>query len=90
MITKYRTTNYGLAGSTPIEKLEFERETESFVFNSKGRRTAKVSSWDRLHDSWEVAKDWLVHNAEIAVNNAEKTFEIKKALLVKANGLKED
>jgi hypothetical protein len=83
---KYRTKSY----SDMIESIEVERETKDSVWVN-GRRNAKITSYDRYHESFEMARQWLIerhegdisaarakiHRAESALGSIRKMVEIK-------------
>lgn len=65
MIVKYLATRWD---SKPTRR-EFERQTDRCLFDAKGRRTNKVSSYERYFDTEEEAQ------AYIDANNAARKSE---------------
>jgi len=71
MIIKWETGGYG---RDLIRRIECTRETEKSVWHiryGKETRRDKVSSYERVHDSWEEAKAFLVEKT----TQSESTLE---------------
>lgn len=92
---KYKTGGFGES----ILPVEICRESDSSIWvmrtirRTKGdiqeeRRYAKVSSYERYHDSWEDAHKFLIAQAEGAVRNARLTLEIVNGRLGNIKGMK--
>ena len=66
---KYKTGGYG----NEIEEIEIVRETAHFIFITitdwQGRKTvektSKSSTYERYHDTWKQARDYLYAQAEL-------------------------
>ena len=92
-LVKFRTT--GTAGS--IDPVELLRETAAFVYvanksNIAGakaeRREAKVSSYDRYHDTWAAAHRYLLAKAEGEVRAARTELARVSGYLGNIKGMK--
>ena len=68
---KFRTE--GIAWSK-IKPVEIESETTNFVIIN-GRRSAKMSSYHCFFDTWQEAHDYLMLEAENALNTARRRLE---------------
>lgn len=87
-VIKYRTRTY----SSAIEEVEIVRETESSVFIARNsgpeRRNAKVTTYDRYHDTWADAHAYLMVRAEFAVKHARQQLESANGNLGNIKGMK--
>jgi uncharacterized protein YqjF (DUF2071 family) len=90
-IIKWKTGLYG----TDIERVECTRETEHTVWmmgrwgnKKKERKAAKVAEFARYHDSWELARDFLVETGESKVAAARLMLERAQGFLGNAKGLR--
>jgi len=92
---KYKTS--GGWNRELIVPIEVVRETEHFVIlkrtdrSGKERedRTAKISEYAQIHNSWTDARDHLLAKAEIAIRGAQERLEDASMLRDKILSLKE-
>ena len=89
---KYKTSNY----NNKIEKLECVSETASFVTvksewcgRANERRMKKTSAYDRIHDTWREAHDYLIKHCEEQVLFARRALELANSTLGNVKGMKE-
>ena len=86
-ITKYKTQ----PSSTVIEAVEVLRETEQCVYVPRGkheRREFKATRWDRYHDSWEDAHQYLMSKAERKIDDARRDLQLAQSFLGNVKGLR--
>ena len=84
VIIKWRTGGF----KTLIERVECKSETEKTVIDAGGSRRHKISSWDRFHDSWQEAYDYLDDQLSCEVQGARKKLELANSKLGNLKGLK--
>lgn len=86
MITKYYVSKYS---NTPDPR-EFVRETEKCLFDKRGGRHLKVTSWETYHDTLEEAQAVIAERLEKESayaskrrikDNAEQLLEALEELL---------
>ena len=70
-MNKYRT----LTGSAEIQKVEVVRETKTMVFfhstiGKSLRGEKKRTEYSQYHDTWDLAKKWLIAKSEYERDNA--------------------
>ena len=80
-ITKYKATT----GSYPsVVVVVIDRESDSSVW-IKGRRLAKLSSYESYFDTFQEAKSHLIAYATDEVNKAKARLDYRNEILSKAN-----
>lgn len=95
---KYKTVSYG---KNKIEPVEVARETESSVWiehticSTRGdrkeeRRSAKSTSYESFHDTWEAAKQHLLDKAEAKLWGARRSLELAQAEFGNIKGMKQE
>lgn len=90
-ITKYKACTIG----PKIEQAEVISETAAFV-TVRGRhvhghtyREKKVTAWYGYFDSFDDAKQWLMHIAEMRVKTARRSLEQANSFHGNIKGMKE-
>lgn len=69
-----------------IKRVECERETESSVYIN-GRRSSKVSSYERYHDSWAEAHAFLVTKQQYEIDSLRRKLEQANGKLGQLKGM---
>ena len=85
---KYRLREWGdIAGR--IEKVEAERETNSFIVFKNGRRDAKNAGGHCYFDTFEMARRHMFNSISKKLDQAQKNVEILRGQLGEAFTLEE-
>lgn len=87
IITKYLAQTRW-ASSTCIRRCVFVRQTDRFLVDERGRRTAKKSDGEEYFDTWEEAHAELVRVTEQRVTDARRALELANSYAGNVRGMK--
>jgi hypothetical protein len=73
--------------SPHITKVSIERETEHLVWIN-GNRVGKITHFNRYHNTWEQAHEYLLTQARTQLETLQDKIEVALANFAKIEGLK--
>lgn len=88
VIVKYRAQTCWHS-SMRIDRMEFVRETDKFLVDSRGSRHAKVSNYGTFFDTWADAHAELVRVADANQNEKRRNLELAQSYVDNVRGMKE-
>lgn len=89
MKEKKMKIKYKTIFNSRIEKVEIEKETNFFVFFKNGRRDGKRTEWQSYFDSFQEAKDFLITQKIIRIEQVKEKLKYYEKELEKIQSLTE-
>lgn len=87
ILTKFKA-NTRWHSSMSIDRCTYVRETDAFLIDQHGRRTAKTSDGVTHHDSWEEAHQQLLSVSFAKVQEARRALELANSYYGNIKGMK--